>query len=152
AGAGSAAARPSRRPRRVTPSWLLKTTCTPTSSTTSSRVPTDAAMTDPREPMRQSMQWVWRGTALGALLGGWVFIGWQNHFHITAPLVVVCLAYLAVVATVYNLWRTGVAAVATGDDEPDSTWVKSTGALGELEREKRTLLKAIKEAEFDHQM
>lgn len=105
-------------------------------------------MTDPQERMR----WVWRGIALGALLVGWVFIIWQNHFHLTAPAVFVCLAYLAVVATVYNLWRTGAAAVATGDEEADSTWARQTGALGELEREKRTLLKAIKEAEFDHQM
>src|SRR5678816_2051535 len=105
-------------------------------------------MTDPQERMR----WVWRGIALGALLVGWVFIIWQNHFHLTAPAVFVCLAYLAVVATVYNLWRTGAAAVATGDEVADSTWARQTGALGELEREKRTLLKAIKEAEFDHQM
>jgi hypothetical protein len=98
------------------------------------------------------MRWVWRGTALGALLIGWLFITWQNHFHITAPVVFVCLAYLAVVTTVYNLWRTGAAAVSAGDDGADSTWAKPTGALGELEREKRTLLKAIKEAEFDHQM
>ena len=98
------------------------------------------------------MRWVWRGTALAALLIGWVFIAWQNHFHITAPVVFVCLAYLAVVATVYNLWRTGAAAVSTGDDGGDSTWAKPAGRLGELEREKRTLLKAIKEAEFDHQM
>jgi hypothetical protein len=116
-------------------------------------------MTDPREPMSEaksrgvpSMRWVWRATALGALLLGWIFIAWQNHFHVTAPLVFVCLAYLAVVATVYNLFRTGAAAVAPGDDDGDSTWAKQTGALGELEREKRTLLKAIKEAEFDHQM
>lgn len=98
------------------------------------------------------MRWVWRGTTLAALLIGWVFIAWQNHFHITSPVVIVCLAYLAVVATVYNLWRTGAAAVTTGDDEDDSTWAKPTGRLGELEREKRTLLKAIKEAEFDLQM
>jgi hypothetical protein len=86
------------------------------------------------------------------LVIGWVFIAWQNHFHITAPLVFVCLGYLAVVATVYNLWRTGAAAVASSEDDGDSTWAKPAGALGELEREKRTLLKAIKEAEFDHQM
>ncbi|HET7502942.1 MAG TPA: hypothetical protein VFK02_18105 [Kofleriaceae bacterium] len=98
------------------------------------------------------MRWVWRGSALAAVLIGWVFIAWQNHLHITAPVVFVCLGYLAVVATVYNLWRTGAAAVASGDEESDSTWAKPAGALGELEREKRTLLKAIKEAEFDHQM
>jgi hypothetical protein len=98
------------------------------------------------------MRWIWRGSALAALLNGWVFIAWQNHFHITAPFVFVCLGYLAVVATVYNLWRTGAAAVASSEDEGDSTWAKPAGALGELEREKRTLIKAIKEAEFDHQM
>ena len=98
------------------------------------------------------MRWVWRGSALAALAIGWVFIAWNNHFHITAPLVFVCLGYLAVVATVYNLWRTGVAAVSSSEDDGDSTWAKPVGALGELEREKRTLLKAIKEAEFDHQM
>jgi hypothetical protein len=101
---------------------------------------------------RDTMRWVWRGSALAALVIGWVFIAWQNHFHITPPLVFVCLGYLAVVATVYNLWRTGAAAVAGSEDEGDSTWAKPAGALGELEREKRTLLKAIKEAEFDHQM
>ncbi len=98
------------------------------------------------------MRWVRRGCALAILVIGWVFITWQNHFHINAPVVFVCLAYLAVVATVYNLWRTGAAVVASEDGEGDSTWAKPAGALGELEREKRTLIKAIKEAEFDHQM
>ena len=98
------------------------------------------------------MQWVRRGCALAVLVIGWVFITWQNHFHITAPVVFVCLAYLAVVATVYNLWRTGAAVVGSDEGETDSTWAKPAGALGELEREKRTLIKAIKEAEFDHQM
>ena len=105
-------------------------------------------MTDPRDTMR----WVWRGVALAALLIGWLFIAWQNRFHITAPMVFVCLGYLAVIATIFNLWRTGAAAVDDSEDGADSTWAKSAGALGELEREKRTLLKAIKEAEFDHQM
>jgi len=105
-------------------------------------------MTDPQDTMR----WVWRGSVAAALVIGWLFVAWQNHFHISAPVVFVCLGYLAVVATVYNLWRTGAAAVAAGDDVDDSTWAKPAGALGELEREKRTLLKAIKEAEFDHQM
>jgi hypothetical protein len=101
---------------------------------------------------RDTMRWVWRGSALAFLGIGWVFIAWQNHFHITAPVVFVCLGYLAVVATVYNLWRTGASAVATAEGDGDSTWAKPTGARGELEREKRTLLKAIKEAEFDLQM
>ncbi|MEO7730729.1 MAG: hypothetical protein ABIY55_07140 [Kofleriaceae bacterium] len=105
-------------------------------------------MTDSRDPK----PWLWRGLFLAVLVFGWLFVAWQNHFHISAPLVFVCFGYLAVVTTVANLWRTGAAAVTGDEQENDSTWAKPAGALGELEREKRTLLKAIKEAEFDHQM
>jgi hypothetical protein len=98
------------------------------------------------------MRWVARGVAIAVLVLGWLFIALVNHFHFTAPLVFACIGHLAVVATIYNLWRTGAAAVDSTDDAGDSTWAKPAGALGELEREKRTLLKAIKEAEFDLQM
>jgi hypothetical protein len=97
--------------------------------------------------------WIAPVIAWGVLFVGWVFIFWQNNFHITTPVVMVSLAYLAVVATVYNLFRTGAAAVAPNDeDDGDASWGRPIGARGELEREKKTLLKAIKEAEFDQQM
>jgi hypothetical protein len=105
-------------------------------------------MTDSPDTMR----WVRRGVAIAILVIGWLFIIWQNHFRTTAPTVFVCLGYLAVIATIYNLWRTGAAAVDSSEDGDDSTWAKPAGALGELQREKRTLLKAIKEAEFDRDM
>ena len=101
------------------------------------------AATDPTK-------WIRRGTALFVLVVGWVFIAWQNRFHFTAPMVFVELGYLAAVATVYNLWRTGAAAVAP-EDALDA-WAPPIGVRGELEKEKRTLLKAIKEAEFDRDM
>src|SRR5262249_15058584 len=104
------------------------------------------------ESAQRSMRWVWRGVAVGVLVIGWLFIAWQNHFHVTGPMVFVCLGFRAAIATIYNLWRTGAAAVDSSEEGADSTWAKPVGALGELEREKRTLLKAIKEAEFDHQM
>src|SRR5256885_11127599 len=95
--------------------------------------------------------WV-RWLAIAAVLVfGWFFIAWQNRFHVTAPLVFVCLGYLAVVMTVVNLWRTGASAVAP-DQIGDEAWVRPIGPRDELEREKRTLLKAIKEAEFDLEM
>ncbi len=104
---------------------------------------------DQLDPLR----WIWRGLATLAVVLGWLFIAWQNNFNVSPPLVFVCIAYFALVLTIYNLWRTGAAAVSVNDeDDGDSTWGKPLGALGELEREKRTLLKAIKEAEFDHQM
>jgi hypothetical protein len=88
---------------------------------------------------------------LGALVIGWFFILWQNKFHATAPVVMLCLGYLAVVATVANLWRVGAAAVAP-EDATVEAWARPLGERDELEKEKRTLLKAIKEAEFDHAM
>lgn len=97
------------------------------------------------------MRWVLRGVAGGTLALGWLFILWQNNFHVTVPVVVIGLGYLAVVATVANLWRVGAAAVAPEDNSADA-WGRPIGARVELEKEKKTLLKAIKEAEFDHEM
>ena len=110
-----------------------------------------AAPARPPDPL----VWIRRGAALSIQVTGWLFILWQNKFHVSAPAVFVCLGYLAVVSSVYALWRTGVTAVVEEDDdgtELDSTWGRPLGAQGELEREKRTLLKAIKEAEFDREM
>lgn len=97
------------------------------------------------------MRWVLRGVAGGTLAFGWLFILWQNNFHLTVPVVVIGLGFLAVVATVANLWRVGAAAVAPEDNSADA-WGRPIGARVELEKEKKTLLKAIKEAEFDHEM
>lgn len=86
--------------------------------------------------------------ALGA---GWGFILWANKFHFTAAAMIVCLGYLAILATILNLWRTG-AAVAERDDPMTDAWDRPVGPQAELEKQKRTLLKAIKEAEFDFAM
>jgi hypothetical protein len=89
-----------------------------------------------------------RGVAAGILVVGWTFIVWSNHFHATAPTVIVMLAYLAAIALVYNLWRVGAAAA----EIDDGMWGQPVGAADELAREKKALLKAIKEAEFDRAM
>jgi hypothetical protein len=90
---------------------------------------------------------------LAVLLIGWAFILVYNNLHLRAPVVFMMLAYLAIVAAIYNLFRVGATAVEENDeDDGAAAWGMPLGARGELEREKRTLLKAIKEAEFDHQM
>lgn len=104
--------------------------------------------TVPPDPAR----WLRRGIFLGALVLGWLFILYFNRFNFSAPTVFVCLAYLAVVSTGYALWRTGVVVVAEEVDDADSTWGRPLGRRSELDREKKTLLKAIKEAEFDREM
>ena len=97
------------------------------------------------------MRWIRRAGIAAVLVFGWMFVIWENRFHVTAPVVFVCLGYLAVVMTVVNLWRTGATAVAR-DQYGEEAWVRPLGARDALEREKHTLLKAIKEAEFDHEM
>ena len=98
-------------------------------------------------------RWVWLAGAGGMLVIGWLFILITHSFHLTAPVVFVCLGYGAGVAAVYTLFRTGASAVSGAEDEDDATsWGRPVGARAELEREKRVLLKAIKEAEFDLQM
>ncbi len=96
-------------------------------------------------------RWLRRGAIALIVLIGWAFIAWQNKLHVTAPLVFVCLGYFAVVLTIVNLWRTGAAAMSP-EHEGEAAWTRPIGARGELEKEKKTLLKAIKEAEFDLQM
>jgi hypothetical protein len=102
-------------------------------------------------PSSRSLGWVGWAMAGIVLFFGWVFILWQNKLHLTAPVVMVCLGYLAVVATVASLWRVGAAAVAPEDASAEA-WSRPLGERGELEKEKKLLLKAIKEAEFDQAM
>jgi len=104
------------------------------------------------EAKAKSPAWWWftRGLIALTLLVGWLFILAQNKFHIDAPVVVVMLAYFAVVMTVANLWRVGAAAVSPAS--ADDGWHRPLGERGELEREKKALLKSIKEAEFDQAM
>lgn len=101
---------------------------------------------------RDPVRWlITRGIVALFLVVGWVFIAWQNKFHVTAPVFFLCVGYLAVVMTIVNLWRTGASAMAP-EAAGGEAWARPVGERGELEREKKSLLKAIKEAEFDHQM
>ena len=84
-------------------------------------------------------------TAGVALVSGWVFILWHHHFHVTASAVMLMLGWAAVLAAVYFLWRT--ADNTDLDDHAD--WWKPVGRYEELVRQKKSLLKAIKESEND---
>jgi hypothetical protein len=98
-------------------------------------------------------RWVWLVSAGLMLLIGWLFILMFNNFHLTAPVVIACLAFAAGVSSIYALFRVGSSAVSEGvDEDDDASWGRPIGARGELEREKRALLKAIKEVEFDLHM
>jgi hypothetical protein len=80
-----------------------------------------------------------------ALVSGWMFILWHHHFHLSASAVMLMLGWTAVLSSVYFLWRT--ADNTDLDDQED--WWRPAGRIEELVREKRSLLKAIKETELD---
>jgi hypothetical protein len=102
----------------------------------------------------ESLAWarhVPRLVAVAAVLVGWSFIGWHERFRMTPPTAFLCLGWLAVVEAVLFLWRTGFVTAEDLDDH-DVHWWRPRGERDELEREKRSLLKAIKEIEFDREM
>jgi hypothetical protein len=107
---------------------------------------------DAGERVKDPMRAVRIGGFVFALLLGWVFILYNNKFDPTPPVVFVCLGYLALLSGIYAMWRTGAVVADEREDDADSTWVRPVGARGELEREKKSLLKAIKETEFDREM
>lgn len=93
--------------------------------------------------------WLRRLAALSAIAIGWGFIAWHNHFYFTPPVVILALGWGAGVSTLYFLWRVGAA--GADPDVGREDWWRVTGQREELEREKRSLLKTIREIEFDHQ-
>ncbi|MBP9086635.1 MAG: hypothetical protein KBG15_10990 [Kofleriaceae bacterium] len=96
------------------------------------------------------LRWVKRGIYAAVVVIGWVFISWSNRYRFAAPVVILQLGWLAVVSAVYFLWQTG--ATATAELDGTDPWWRPIGKLEALEGEKRAMLKAIKEVEFDHQM
>jgi len=86
----------------------------------------------------------------GLLLIGWVVILYGNHWHLTAPVIFLMLGWAAVLATAWFLGRTALVATASEDDLADLD--RAGGQYEDLQAEKKTLLRALKEIEFDHQM
>lgn len=86
--------------------------------------------------------------AMAALLlpPGWVFVLIQQRWHLTASAVMLMICWSTVVGIGYFAIRTALSAASADDD----VWFTVPGRRDDLEREKRSLLKAIKEIEFDH--
>ncbi|HUS63651.1 MAG TPA: hypothetical protein VMZ28_03870 [Kofleriaceae bacterium] len=89
-------------------------------------------------------------------LAGWAVVLGMNRWWVTAPVVFLCIGWGAILLAARALWRSAQSAGGeTGEPDdamsPLSFEVFETKA-DELEREKRALLKAIKEVEFDREM
>jgi hypothetical protein len=87
----------------------------------------------------------------GRAAAGWAFISGRTAFYVTTPVVIVRSATSPSSrrCSIQAHWRRGRRAERRGRRGRVG---RTDGARGELEREKWTLLKAIKEAEFDLQM
>lgn len=91
----------------------------------------------------------WGAPLLLAVLmaSGWTFVWAMNRWHVTAPTVILMLCWAALVVAGY--WTLRMAVASRQDD--DARWFESRGRRDPLEREKKSLLKAIKEIEFDRE-
>lgn len=78
---------------------------------------------------------------------GWFYILRVVRWHFTPSAVMLMICWLAIVMVGYFAIRMALSA-ASADD---SAWFTARGQREELEREKRSLLKAIKEIEFDRE-
>jgi hypothetical protein len=91
--------------------------------------------------------------ALGLVLlvGGWLSVLHVYRWNFTAPVFFLWAGWAALLASARFLLRAAMAAAEDTADVEDDFW-KPVGRREELVLEKRSLLKAIKEIEFDHQM
>jgi len=83
---------------------------------------------------------------------GWVLILAINRWHLGAPQVFLCLGWLSIVTAGRLLWMAAVRGGSDLDGLPDDVEPVIETPAEELEREKRALLKAIKEVEFDREL
>ncbi len=77
---------------------------------------------------------------------GAIYVLSVNRWHVTAPVVMLLLCWAAVVTLGFHLTRMATVVADPGDLE-----APVTGSRDDLEREKRKLVKGIKEVEFDRE-
>jgi hypothetical protein len=78
---------------------------------------------------------------------GWFYILRTVRWHLTPSAVMLMICWVAIVTVGYFAVRMALAAAAPDD----ARWFAARGQREELEREKKSLLKAIKEIEFDRE-
>lgn len=89
----------------------------------------------------------------GALVAaGWLLILAINRWYLGAPQVFLCLGWVSIVAAGRLLWISAMRAGNELDAAPDELEPVSGSRAAELAREKKALLKAIKEVEFDREL
>lgn len=109
-------------------------------------MPTEPPPSLPRVRLLSGRPWLGPVLAAAVYLPGALYVLSVNRWHLTAPVVMLLLCWAAVITLGYHLTR--MAAVV---NDPAETEAPVTGSRDELEREKKKLVKGIKEVEFDRE-
>jgi hypothetical protein len=100
------------------------------------------------KPGAPSLLWlVW----LAPLAAGWLFVLKIHNWHLAPSALLLATGWLAVLLTGGFLLQAGLSAARGAGGEGEDFW-RPEGRREELLRDKKALLKAIKEIEFDHQL
>lgn len=86
----------------------------------------------------------------GLALAGLVLILYVHHWSVTASMVFLTFAWLGILGSGYYLWTAGL--ILAADEGESEGFHHSRSRAEDLLLEKQSLLKAIKEVEFDHMM
>ncbi|HVV84219.1 MAG TPA: hypothetical protein VHE35_14200 [Kofleriaceae bacterium] len=100
----------------------------------------------PRARLLPGRTWLGTLASLAVFTPGALYVLAVNRWHVTAPVVMLLLCWAAVVSLGYHLARMAMSVNDTTELE-----APVTGSRDELEREKRKLVKGIKEVEFDRE-
>lgn len=87
------------------------------------------------------------------LIMGWGFALHVNNWHFTVPVFMLWMAWLGALVTVRLLWGIGLAVASEASDSAGMQALDVTEARRiELSEEKKSLIRAIKEIEFDRDL
>ncbi len=94
----------------------------------------------------------WKLVMLVLLVMGMIFSLQINSWHLTVPVVVIWFGWGGVLATVGLIWDAGLAVANESSGDRIATLDVSEARRHELEAEKKSLIQAIKEIEFDRDL
>ena len=120
-------------------------------STASDSTASDSTASDSTESAYATDS-IWRLVFLALLVMGMVFSLQINSWHFTVPVVVLWLGWAGVLATVALIWKAGLSIATEGVGDRMAPLDVSEARRHELNAEKKSLIQAIKEIEFDRDL
>ncbi|MCP4446330.1 MAG: hypothetical protein GY811_13440 [Myxococcales bacterium] len=104
------------------------------------------------EPPVYASRGFWRMVGAVLLIMGMGFSLEINGWHLQAPVVVLWFGWAGVLATVTLMWEAGFAVASEASGDRIATLDVSEARRHELDAEKKSLIQAIKEIEFDRDL